>query len=382
LEEKTMKISTIIRRSTSVSLLSLLVACQTGSAGDEWLDGAPEQAAFQMQLSDDADAESWAKSSDMVVGGDEAPNGAMGGAPSDSVAPALREAREGVKNVNEALRAFLEPAVSLLREEPTETRGQFAVWGPVVRGATEYQVTLRKGILGRFGWLLEARPAGDDGEFLRVAAGRIVVDGVPRRGAGVAGFDLTSLGSVDPTVVGRGELLVGFAHGPRGNTVSYSVRDFTLEPDSESGIDARLRAIHLSRGVNIVRLAYRGNVEATPTDAEELVLARGRHRTGGGGRVDALITEGDVPEGKVLVKSQCYDENGALVYSVVRECTEGDINAENCNITASEGELRACLDDFRTESLPPSDPTEDEELTDDPNPDVTPPTSMPDGSAG
>jgi hypothetical protein len=373
---------------STLSALSLVLGCQSSSPGEEWIDAAPEQAAFQIQVSGDTSAESLATDSDsidvdMIDAGSAAADAldSMGGAPSDSVAPSFGQLREGVRALNSSLRAFLEPVVALLREEPSKTQGKLAVWGPVVRGATEYRVTIRRGGVHRFGWLLEARPADQDSDFVSVAAGRILVDRTPRRGTGVAGFDLTTLGGVDPTVVARGELLVGFAHGLIGSTLSYTVRDFTPNPSEHEPIDARVKGIHLERGLNVARLAYRGNIPETATDAEELVLARARHRLGQGGRVDSLVTGGDVKDGSMLVKSQCYDRGGVLGYSIVRECAEGELDAKHCTVLSKEGELKSCLPDFLEERLPPSDPSADEAEPDDPNDGVNPPESMPDGSA-
>lgn len=366
-----------------LGFVALPLGCQVGAATDEMLDAAPELGAVQMEFTGDVNAESLAGEADMV----DAASGvadvfeSMGGTSSGELAEGLVGAHEAISNFNNALRSFLEPVVGLLREEATRRVGRLAVWGPVVRGATEYRVTIRRGAERRFGWLLEARAEGADEEFVNVAAGSIVVDGTPRRGAGVAGFDLDALQSVDATTLGRGQLLVGFAHGALGTTLSYTAKDFTPDVEKHEPIDARWKGIHFKEGLNVVRLAYRGNLSSTASGAEELVLARGRHLRGQGGRIDALVTGGDIAEDKVFVKSECYDRGGVLAYSIVRECSQDAIDDEKrCSVLSKEGELKSCLPDFLEEALPPLNGNA-EESDDAPNESVEPPSEMPDGMA-
>jgi len=176
------------------------------------------------------------------------------------------------------------------------------MWGPVTRGATEYRFFMIHPALHTFKSRLDARVSGTLEAYSRVAAGEIVVGIAVRRGVGVAGFDLNALSSVDPTVTAKGVVLAGFAHGTLGTTLAFGLKGFTRDPAAEPAVDALFQEIHLANHVNRLRLAYRGNLEGTATDAQELVLARVRHRAGVGGRSDMIATSGDVPDPVKIVR--------------------------------------------------------------------------------
>ena len=82
-------------------------------------------------------------------------------------------------------------------------RRRVKIWGPVVRGTTEYRFLLRAAIGHRFGWRLDARVEGSEAPYRHVAAGYLRTGLEPRRGIGGAGIDLNALGWVDPTVTAR-----------------------------------------------------------------------------------------------------------------------------------------------------------------------------------
>jgi len=364
----------------------VLPACgsKSGQSGDDYLAATPEQSALELSVTDDAASEGLATDSDAIDAASETTQalGETSSALSADVSPALADARDAVKDLNQALRNFMQPVVALVRDtEPTATDGNTKTWGPVTRGATEFRFIMRRGVIRtRFGWVLQARAAGSSGEFATVAAGGIAVGYAARRGIGTVGIDLDALGAVDPTVVARGDILAGFAHGPNGSTLGYRLHQFTPNPAQKAAVDAVLQRVHLKEGFNRVRLAYYGNVPGTPTDAQELVLARVRHERGVGGRADALITGGDIANGKVWVSSECWDSTLKLAYHVTRECPGDGIGGDKCTVVSTTGDSAACAVDLAAPELPPADATADMPDAQSPEGDVTPPTAMPDGA--
>lgn len=369
---------------TALSSVLLTGACSstTGAAngGDEYNNGVPELAAVQMSITADPTSEGVATQADAVdpaaLASDEfvATLDAAGAGTGD-----LNGARATVRDVNQAFRNALLPIAAMVRNTPpTMDRADLHVWGPVTRGATEYRFFMIHPALHTFKWRLDARVSGTLDAYSRVAAGEIAVGVAARRGLGVAGFDLNVLSSVDPNVMAKGVVLAGFAHGTLGTTLAIGVKGFTRDPASEPAVDALFQEIQLANHVNRLRLAYRGNLEGTATDAQELVLARVRHRAGVGGRSDMIATSGDVPDGHAWVVSQCWDASLAQGYRIVRDCSASDIDGASCTVVSTVGDVAACDVNLRTAELPPTDPNQAMTDADNPNADVTPPTSIPD----
>lgn len=363
---------------------SLLGACssKSGSPNDADLDAVPEQAAFALSVSDEATSEGSATSSDAVDPAAEVMDalGDTSDAVASNVAPELARCRGAVRSLNQALRRFMEPIVALVRDtEPTTSVGRVKEWGPVTRGATEFRFVLRHGTLRHYGWRLEARAAGSDDAFVRVAAGGITVGFAARRGAGTIGVDLDALGSVDPTVVARGALLARFAHGAAGSIVGYRLRDFAGEAGSEP-IDALVQGVRLKGGYNRLRLAFHGNLPETATEAPEVVLARVRHQRGQGGRADLLVTGGDVSDGNIWVVNECWNAELHAGFRSVRDCPGDGIGGERCELVATTGDASACASLFALPEFAPADAEAPMSDGASPEGDVTPPDAMPEGT--
>lgn len=370
----------------SILSVSLLIGgCSsettTTTSGDDYSDGVPELAAVQMRITGDENSEALATSDDAVD-----PNAIVsdelalttGDAGSDGT-PDLNGAREAVRDLNQALRNSLQSIIALVRNsEPTYKLGDLRMWGPVVRGETQFRFFMRHPALHTFQWRLDGRIASTATAYSRLAAGEIVVGIRARRGVGVAGFDLDNLGNVDPTVTARGQILVGFAHGPRGTTLAFGLKQFTRDPIANPGIDALLQEVHLVNEVNRVRLAYRGDVEGTATSAEELVFARVRHTAGIGGRSDMIVTSGDVPAGQAWVIGQCWSAQLQQTYRIVRNCPVDGLDGASCTVVSTVGDNSACDVNLRLPELPPSDPNQSMTDTENPNSNVSPPATIPD----
>jgi len=250
----------------------------------------------------------------------------------------------------------------------------------VTRGATDFRFVMQRGAVRHFGWSLEARPSDTTEQFATVAAGGISVGYAVRRGVGSVGIDLDALGALDPTLAARGSLLASFAHGPNGSTLAYRLRDFTPDPAWKTPVTAVAQAVHLKVGVNRVRLAYYGNVAGSATDQFEFVLARVRHLRDVGGRADSIVTGGDVADGHAWVVSECWDAGLRSAYRVVRDCPADGIGGDQCTGVSTVGEEAACSAELTAADLPPADPSASMSDPESPEGDITPPSSMPDGT--
>lgn len=351
---------------------------KTAASSDD-LEGVPEIAAVQMPLTGNAESEGTGTADEAIdvtsLAADELEQTEV---PASTDAADLGQVRAAVKRLNDSIRDFLGPIAGMVRnEEPSHVLGATRMWGPVTRGTTEYRFFLRKAAVHRWGWRLDARIAESEETWSSVAAGEITVGRQARRGTGVMGFDLDALASVDPTVVAQGQVLVGFKHGNAGTSVGYALRDFTRDPGVQQPIDALLGAVHLKDGFNRVRLAFRGNVEGTATEAEELVLARVRHRSGVGGRSDLVVLGGDIPAGEARIVSQCWSRELKSAFRVSLTCPLDGLGGEGCTVTETVGDLANCAATLRTAELPPADPTTPMPDEEDPNGGVEAPNDIP-----
>lgn len=368
----------------AVSCLMLsLAACegQPEETSNTYLDGVPEQAALELRIADDAQSEGLAGDEDAIASGAVAADlGQLSAALDGEVADGLRGAQQGIRELNEALRRFLGPIVALVRNvEPTEVDANVAQWGPTTRGTTEYRLFVRKGVLKRYGWLLQARPEDSDGAYANVAAGSIAVGEAVRRGVGTVGVDLDAFGTVDPTVASRGKILASFAHGPRGTVLAYALKDFSHGEDDTTPISAAFQGVHLLGGYNRVRLAFHGNLPESATEAEELLLARVRHHRGDGGRADVLVTGGDIADGRVWLTSECWDREEGSTFRAVLDCPGDGPGGDQCTVVSQTGARTACLRDLREAELPPLNPEEHMDDSESPEADLLPPEEMPNG---
>jgi hypothetical protein len=380
-----MKTANIARILGFVSSACALAACGANkpASGDDFLLGAPEESALQLGVTDDASSEAVATNADAIDAASEVAQslGETSSALSSPVAPELLRSREAVRDLNQALRSFMQPIVALVRDtDPTASGGNQRAWGPVTRGATDFRFVMRRAAARHFGWLLEARPADTTEPFDTVAAGGIVVGFAARRGVGSVGINLDALGALDPTIAARGSLLASFAHEPSGSTLAYRLRDFTPDPTWKTPVTAAVQAAHLELGVNRLRLAYYGNMQGTASGKFEFVLARVRQMRAVGGRADAIVTGGDIGSDRAWVVSDCWDADLSSVYRVVRDCPANEVSSSECVGISSNGDPSACARDVMAADLPPSDATAAMSDPESPEGDLTPPSIMPDGT--
>lgn len=342
-------------------------------------EGVPELAAVQMGLTGAAAFEGTATAEDAIDPSAVADDLDLVEVP-ENASEDMVAGQHAISQLNQALRDFLGPIVTLVRTtEPDRKIGGLKSWGPIAKGGLEYRLLVRNASDGRYAWRLDARVEDAGGTYTRIALGALVRGDEARRGKGALGVDLDALGALNSGVKGRGKLLVGFRHGEAGTTVGYGLRGFTADPATKDAVDAILHGVHLKNGTNRVRLAFRGDVKGSASEAEELVLARLRHLRGVGGRSDVVISSGDIPDGQVWVRSQCWTKQLEKVFSEVQLCPlEVPVDLTVCQVLETSGDVTACDKSLRDAELPPSDPEAPMEDAKDPNGDVEIPADLDD----
>ena len=149
-----------------------------------------------------------------------APTPTVDGSAGSNVPELLDKAHRAANAIDLGVRAALDPIADLLKTTPAQD-GNTIMFGPGNHGNGNYQFTIRRVSEAdkRFGWKLEARPAGSSGDFSLAAGGTIRVGDQPRRGHGVFGVDCNTLSAADASVTCRGTLLMGFAHTNDGDKI-------------------------------------------------------------------------------------------------------------------------------------------------------------------
>jgi hypothetical protein len=94
-----------------------------------------------------------------------------------------------------------------------------------------------------------------------------------------------------------------------------------------------------------------------------------------------LVTQGDVPEGRVWVVSECWNSQLGSVFRVALDCPTDTFSGDKCTIVRATGMLSACDRTLRTEELPPANPGMVMEDPESPEMDLLPPSAMPSGEA-
>ena len=95
-----------------------------------------------------------------------------------------------------------------------------------------------------------------------------------------------------------------------------------------------------------------------------------------GGRADALVTGGDVPNGDFIYGAECWDVSENLSWRKVWSCTS--LDPSRCTVQSEQGNVMACAVDLRDDM--PEAPTDGMSTTVDtgaPDPSLAPVTAMP-----
>jgi hypothetical protein len=308
------------------------------------------------------------------VGNDAGASGTDAGAQQRlQVPPLIDKARRAANAINAGIRTTLDPIRDIIKTPPTMS-GNTLTYGPMDRGEATYRFVLRR--LSdpdrRYGWTLEARPAGSDTSFVLVAGSTSQVGATPRRGRGVLGADYDAQSSVDPAVRARGKLFLGFASDATTKTLRYVLDGYTPDPAVLDPLDATVIGWHELRSASSTRVVARTNLEETETSAPETVAIKVRWLRGIGARADAVAIGGDIPQGSRLFVSTCVqaslDRDEAS--TATKMCT---LPGADCTPDVS------CAESLVTADHPKEDPTAHDPPAGVPEAPV-PPSAVPEGT--
>lgn len=253
----------------------------------------------------------------------------------------LDKAHRAANAINAGVRAALDPIKQLIGTPPTENADDTIVYGPGNVGNGNYQFTMNRLSESekRFGWKLEARPAGSTAGFTRVAGGLIRVGNTERRGRGAIGVDCDALSAADSSSTCRGTLLTGFAHTDAGDKLlNVRLRGYTPDGSAVMPLDASVFAWRQGDTANHVRVVTKTNLSATATSEPETVSIKLTWLKDVGVRADGAATGGDIPQGELRAVSSCVgptlDQAGAM--TLTRTCSS---DGTGCTVTSGPQSL-------------------------------------------
>jgi hypothetical protein len=292
--------------------------------------------------------------------------------------------REGVKGINQYVRAVVEPVEALAQTKPASETADTRVYGPIDAPATSpvatFRLTVKRDVdADTFKWKLEGKSVGtDDSKYVVVLAGKLKKGELPHRGRGVLAIDLTKLSALNQSGLpvdgfkGAGQVLVSFAHVGQAKSLAYVLKGFI--PDTTvagaTPLDAAFVGHKTPSGEARVRLASVDEYLApnpglvlVPADAgPELLLARARWVPGLGGRAAVLVKDtvspGDVatygPSATIpfvpdfFLGVSCFDKDELEGYHRLFACTKTPAagTAPCKNVTPPSwpaGSITACL---------------------------------------
>jgi hypothetical protein len=326
-----------------IAIASAAAGCRTS----EFEDATPEASAFSLELTGDSASE--------ALPPDETAPAALGSSQQALGAPVpewLAHTRFAIASLNAAVARVLRPIETLIALDHGQAAiGDSRTWGPHDDAGATYRFTMKKLALKTYGWALEAKPLGaPDASYQVVMAGAIELGVLPHRGRGVMGIDLDKLAAIDTTVHGAGQLLVGFAHVDGFKVLAYGLHGFTPDVSTFDPVDAVFSGWRGPDGATRVRVAAYDDLGGSPSPARELLLMHARWRPLVGGRVDAIVSAGDVPAGHVFQASACIDRDLDEGFLIERDCAVGG----GCSVIRTAGSVSACF--FGDEELPAADP--------------------------
>lgn len=257
----------------------------------------------------------------------------------------LRNVREAIRELNEHVRKLLEPVAALIVETAKAGQDQ-AVYGPKDRGNATFLLTVKRLAPNKYGWKLEAKPlGGQDSQYVKVAAGRMVKGAAPHRGRGVLGLDLDAYASVDSSFKGQGRLMNAFAHQGEHKVLVYRLKGFTPDPAVHAPVDAAFAGHRLmpSRETR-VRVASLTDLVPGPA-GRELVLSRAHFIPGVGGRADIGVAGGDVAAGTYYFGRACWDRSELETFKILAQCEIGKLpSPSTCTVLKLVGDRSTCAE--------------------------------------
>ena len=312
--------------------------------------------------------------------------------------------RQGIHDLNQAVQQDFAPIAQLISTQGTDiVVGQSKTYGPMDQGGVTYLLTVKRFAPERYAWKLEGKTAGSAATvaFTQLAVGTLfhADNDMVHRGRGQIGFDLDAFKTVSPGFLGQGKLYCAYSNYdmtamPAGAGVSdagttaagvlagdaktlvYVLHDFSIDTTAHPPISAAFVGHKTLAGVRDVRVLYYGELPqyvGTP-DPSELLLGRSRFTPGVGGRADALVTGGGVPNGELIYGAECWDKSESLSWRKVWACT----GPGACTVESEQGNISACAVDLQDNGPEaPGDAMNGGLEPGAPDPNVAPPTGMP-----
>lgn len=327
----------MMRMSKSMMLGAALVLAACGKDGavedTEYVEATPDLSGTALEINGEAAAEEGAA---LIAEGFGVNQGELNGQGPEF----LENARVEVKALNSALKEAITPIVELVNKGGADAQpGDVLVYGPTDRANATFKFTIKKLAARHFAWKLQARPLGstDDSAYQLVAAGGLTKGEAAHRGRGTLGINLDNLKAVSTpgTFAGQGKLMASFAHTVGNDkTLAYRLKDFTPNPANHEPVTgAFVGHRRIPSGATRIRVLGKYNLQNSPTDAKENVIAAVRWIPGIGGRADIIASGGDIAAGKVYIGSACWDRQEMEKFRILRLCTKADGQAPaNCEV--------------------------------------------------
>jgi hypothetical protein len=350
----------------SLTLAALLAAACGSNTSTEQLGAAvPDAAGLSLEATGAASESASLEASAALTADTHSPALTASGL---DYLPAIRAA---IHDLNQGVQQFFAPIAQLLTTQGQDiVVGESKSFGPLDQGGVTYLLTVKHLGPQRFAWKLEGKPTGAaaDVAFTGLAVGTVfhaAADAI-HRGRGQIGIDLDAFKTVKPGFAGQGKLYGAYSHYDVGasagasavagesKTLVYVLRDFTLDASAHPPVSAAFVGHKTAAGVRAVRVLYYGDLPqfVGNPDHAELLLGRARYNPGVGGRADALVTGGDVPNGELIYGAECWDGSENLTWQKVWVCT----GPGACTVQSETGNVSACDVELRTDA--PEAPTD------------------------
>lgn len=371
-----------------LAAIAVLAACgssNTSSSGDALAAAVPDVPGISLEATGAA-SEDATLSSNVSAVSVTADGGAASGL---EFLPVIRQ---GIHDLNQGVQTFFAPIAQLISTQGTDiVVGTSKSYGPMDQGGVTYLLTVKRFAPNRYAWKLEGKTTGAaaDVALTTLAVGTLFHAGGDQvhRGRGQIGIDLDAFATVSVGFQGQGKLYGAYsnydvtdASGVAGDakTLVYVLKDFSIDITAHPPISAAFVGHKTLAGVRDARVLYYGDLPqfVGSPDKAELLLGRARFNPGVGGRADALVTGGDVPNGEVIFGAECWDVSESLGWRKVWSCTSLDPNS--CTVLSEQGNVMACAVDLRDDM--PEAPTDGTSTALDPgapDPSVAPLTAMP-----
>ncbi|HMK73884.1 MAG TPA: hypothetical protein VK454_11125 [Myxococcaceae bacterium] len=377
-----------VQKLTLVMFGSLIAAaCSSSSgSGDQFQAAVPDSAGLTLEATGAA-SEDAALTSDTAAALTSGPASANATASGLEFLPVIRDA---IQDLNQGVHQFFDPIGQVIATQGQDIGvGSAETFGPVDRDGVTYLLTVKRLATSRFVWKLEGKTAGSASTvpFTLLAVGSVfhAQNDAAHRGRGQIGIDLDAFKTVKPGFMGQGKLYGAYSHydvtDPSGlagdaKTLIYVLSNFSIDTSVHAPVSAAFAGYKSLSGVRRVRVLFYGDLPefVGNPDKAELFLGRARFNPGVGGRADALVTGGDVPNGELIFGAECWDKSEALVWKKVWACT----GPSTCTVVSETGDRTACAVDLRDDA--PEAPTDGQDLTGEtgaPDPSLAAASAMP-----